>query len=65
MVNTTIVLINNEKVKYKLSAWEEFGIFCYMLTGLFIIIFIIMWFYENWDEDFYINLRFKNKSRES
>lgn len=65
MINSTIVLITNNDSKYKFSLWEEFGMFCYFITGIFIIVYIFIWFYDNWDDDFYINLKFKNKSRES
>lgn len=64
MINVSIVLINNNDPKYNFSGWEEFGVFCYVITGISIVVLIIYWFVINWDDDFYINLNFRNKSEE-
>lgn len=47
------------------SGIEMIGFISTMFFGIFLFVFILMWFRDNWDDDFYINLKFKNKSRES
>lgn len=47
------------------SVIEFIGFLSTMLISIGSFMFIAGWLFKNWDNDFYINLKFKNKSRES